>query len=163
MQTFLPYSDFDASARVLDRKRLRHQPFEAFVIFETLVTGKSRHTDQRYAYHPAVAMWRGAERMLLEYMASIETEIARRNDDERHGGTYKPPNRLYTDEAIYVLARQPWPERIGWELPAWYARPPFHLSHKSNLLRKDPDHYRPIWPDLPDNLAYVWPKEPIHA
>lgn len=33
----------------------------------------------------------------------------------------------------------------------------FCLSHRSNLIRKDPNHYRPLWPDVPDNLPYIWP------
>jgi len=24
-------------------------------------------------------------------------------------------------------------------------------------LRKDPAHYRPFFPDVPDDLPYVWP------
>ena len=31
------------------------------------------------------------------------------------------------------------------------------LSHRSNLIRKAPEHYAPLWPDVPDNLPYVWP------
>lgn len=37
----------------------------------------------------------------------------------------------------------------------------FHRSHRSNLLRKDPDHYGPIFlpdePSLRDDVPYVWP------
>lgn len=33
----------------------------------------------------------------------------------------------------------------------------FCLSHRSNLIRKNPDYYRPLWPDVPDNLPYIWP------
>jgi hypothetical protein len=33
-----------------------------------------------------------------------------------------------------------------------------HLSHRSNLLRKDPIHYGPLFEDgLPDDLEYIWP------
>jgi alpha-tubulin suppressor-like RCC1 family protein len=30
-------------------------------------------------------------------------------------------------------------------------------SHRSNLIRKMPEHYGPIWPDVPDDLPYYWP------
>lgn len=31
-------------------------------------------------------------------------------------------------------------------------------SHQSNLIRKYPEHYRPIFgPAIPDNIPYVWP------
>jgi hypothetical protein len=33
-----------------------------------------------------------------------------------------------------------------------------HRSHRSALLRKDPDHYRPLFGDQPADLPYVWPQ-----
>jgi hypothetical protein len=43
------------------------------------------------------------------------------------------------------------------ELPPWLGDPDVHRSHRSALLRKAPDHYRRIFTDVPDDLAYVWP------
>ena len=40
MQTFLPYPSFDASAKVLDYRRLGKQRVEAYQILNT-ITGKS--------------------------------------------------------------------------------------------------------------------------
>jgi hypothetical protein len=31
-------------------------------------------------------------------------------------------------------------------------------SHKSNLVRKKPEHYGKLFPDVPDNLPYIWTK-----
>jgi hypothetical protein len=42
-------------------------------------------------------------------------------------------------------------------LPTWVGREAVHRSHQSALVRKDPKHYRPLFPDVPDDLAYVWP------
>ncbi len=42
-------------------------------------------------------------------------------------------------------------------LPPWLGDEALHLSHRSALVRKDPDHYRPQFPDVPDDLPYVWP------
>lgn len=42
-------------------------------------------------------------------------------------------------------------------LPPWLGDEDFHRSHRSSLLRKDPEHYRPLFPDDPDDLPYVWP------
>jgi len=40
-----------------------------------------------------------------------------------------------------------------------FITPEFTLSHQSNLLRKDPEFYRPVFgPDVPDDLPYVWPR-----
>lgn len=33
----------------------------------------------------------------------------------------------------------------------------FCVCHRSNLLRKLPEHYRPIFEDISDNLEYIWP------
>lgn len=42
-------------------------------------------------------------------------------------------------------------------LPPWLGDEDFHRRHRSSLLRKDPEHYRPLFPDDPDDLPYVWP------
>lgn len=46
---------------------------------------------------------------------------------------------------------------VAGELPPWLGDEAFHRSHRSALLRKDPDHYRPLFSDVPDDLPYVWP------
>jgi hypothetical protein len=43
------------------------------------------------------------------------------------------------------------------ELPPWLGMSAFHRRHQSALLRNDPAHYGPIFPDIPDDLPYVWP------
>ena len=42
-------------------------------------------------------------------------------------------------------------------LPAWLDDERLCLSHQSSLVRKAPDYYRPIFPDVPDDLPYFWP------
>lgn len=46
--------------------------------------------------------------------------------------------------------------------PSWLTDE-FCLSHRSNLIRKNPDHYRPLWPDVPDNLPYIWPDSTVES
>jgi hypothetical protein len=48
-------------------------------------------------------------------------------------------------------------DRMGFTNPPWLKDPAVHRSHRSNLIRKLPDHYRPLWPDVPDDLPYLWP------
>ena len=43
------------------------------------------------------------------------------------------------------------------ELPPWLGDDALHLSHRSALVRKDPDFYRPLFGDVPEDLPYVWP------
>ena len=42
-------------------------------------------------------------------------------------------------------------------LPPWLGDEAVHLSHRSALVRKDPGHYASLFPDVPDDLPYVWP------
>ena len=42
-------------------------------------------------------------------------------------------------------------------LPPWLGDADLHRSHRSALVRKDPDFYRREFPDDPDDLPYVWP------
>ena len=42
-------------------------------------------------------------------------------------------------------------------LPSWLGEEDFHRSHRSSLLRKDPGFYGSKFPDVPDDLPYVWP------
>jgi predicted TPR repeat methyltransferase len=43
--------------------------------------------------------------------------------------------------------------------PTWLGDEELHRSHRSNLLRKFPDHYASLFEnDLPDDLPYVWPE-----
>ena len=44
----------------------------------------------------------------------------------------------------------------GWT-PHWLGDPLFHISHRSNLLRKMPEHYKQFGWDIPDTFEYVWP------
>jgi hypothetical protein len=40
--------------------------------------------------------------------------------------------------------------------PSWLGNSDFHASHRSNLLRKDPEHYAQFGWTESDNLPYVW-------
>jgi hypothetical protein len=138
MQTFLPYPDFQESARVLDYRRLGKQRVEAKQIFLAL-------TEPTYGWknHPAVKMWRGAEDALLSYgIAMCEEWRARGYNDTMLSWFIEKR-----------LARPP----SDRQLPIWLGDVNFHLSHQSNLLRKDGAFYRPVFPTVPDNLPYVWP------
>ena len=45
-------------------------------------------------------------------------------------------------------------------LPSWLFDEALQRTHRSALVRKDPDHYRPLFGDdlsAPDDLPYVWP------
>lgn len=135
MQTFLPEQSFVLSARALDRQRLGKQRVEAKQIMLAL-------SDPAYGWqnHPAVRMWRGHSAALAEYGYWVCSEWIARG---------------YRDSLLpFFEARMD----VDPALPRWLANPAFCRSHQSNLIRKLPGHYRPLWPDVPDNLPYVWPE-----
>ena len=48
-------------------------------------------------------------------------------------------------------------------LPAWLGDEVLHLSHRSALLRKEPDWYGTLFPGLSDDLPYRWPIRSANA
>lgn len=135
MQTFLPYASFEASARVLDRQRLGKQRVEAWQIMLAL-NGRSKG----WVNHPATRMWRGHTEALARYGDAMCFEWIRRG---------------YRDTLLERF--HPFITHNELVLPAWFGDEALHLSHRSNLVRKDPNYYREYWSDVPDDLPYVWP------
>lgn len=128
MQTFLPYPEFDRSARVLDPSRLGNQVYREC---KTLISGG-------WPNHPASKMWRGYESALALYSLACLREL------ECRGRSY--PHHI-TFFAQFVTNQS---------MPPWLGDPDFHRSHRSNLTRKDPKWYGQFW-DEPNDLPYVWP------
>ncbi|TDD92159.1 cytoplasmic protein [Actinomadura darangshiensis] len=149
MQTFLPYADFAATARVLDRRRLGKQRVEAIQVLRALTV-----PGYGWRRHPAALMWTGYEEALVRY----GLEICDRWSGLGHGDTCAGTLAAELAETKGVH-RPRGQERLAaaGALPPWLGDPAFHLSHRSALVRKDPGFYRPVFPDVPDDLPYVWP------
>lgn len=147
MQTFLPYENFAQSAKVLDYKRLGKQRVECKQIYQCL-TGTG---SLRWGNHPAVKMWRGYELSLLEYAIDICIEWKSRG--------YKDTLYEYFYEEKFMATDKNWKRGmlLTYKKPAWLGNEDFHLSHKSNLLRKDYKHYSQYFTDIPNDLSYIWP------
>ena len=77
MQTFLPFADFGASARVLDTRRLGKQRVEALQVLRAIT-----RPDYGWRHHPAVKMWRGFEEALGAYAMAICEEWCRRGHSD---------------------------------------------------------------------------------
>jgi hypothetical protein len=135
MQTFLPDPDFAASAAVLDDVRLGKQRVEAYQILRTLLG-----ITQGWQHHPAVKMWRGHADALIDYGVAMCREWTRR------GRADTVHDKLLAHRSSEPAAS-----------PGWLGDAAFHASHRSNLLRKDPEWYgRFGWQEAAD-LPYVWP------
>jgi len=138
MQTFLPYPSFKDSAAVLDRQRLGKQRVEVLQLLNVL-TG----VRQGWGNHPAALMWRGYESALAVYGCVMCREWT---------------DRGYNDTCYgKILDRVPDAFNEVLNFPPWLGFTDFHLSHRSNLLRKAPEHYGLYFGAINPNLEYIWP------
>lgn len=128
MQTFLPFSDFQKSAEILDWRRLGKQRLESNQILNIIEKGG------KWENHPAVLMWVGYEELLKLYRNIMIKEWVRR-------GYKNTMEILHVGELVY---------------PDWLGNKYLHLSHKSKLYHeKDPEYYN-FWKDVP-RMPYMWP------
>jgi hypothetical protein len=148
MQTFLPYADFERTARVLDLKRLGKQRVECIQV----VRGLTR-SNYGWRHHPAVRMWKGYEEALGRYGFTVCEVWLERGFGDTCAATIGADLR----EAGVTAVRSQAELDAADALPPWLGDPDFHRSHQSALVRKDPALYGPIFPDVPDDLEYVWP------
>jgi hypothetical protein len=143
VQTFLPYPDFARSARVLDRKRLGKQRVETLQVLRAA-------TVPGYGWwgHPVTAMWSGHLPALVAYGRAVVDEWTARGGADSTGWQ------------IREFAPEAWDRRADGDVaepPPWLGDESFHRSHRSNLLRKDEEHYRALFPEDAAGLDYVWP------
>ena len=148
MQTFLPYADFEATARVLDPKRLGKQRVEVIQIVRALTV-----SGYGWANHPAVLMWKGHEEALGRYgftCCEVWTGLG-------FADTCEATIRSDLAQAGVTEFRSQAELAVAGALPRWLGDEEYHRSHRSSLLRKDPEHYRRLFPDTADDLPAVWP------
>lgn len=89
-------------------------------------------------------MWDGLPKTLSEYCLAILKEIKRRNLVLQKYNEYKKYFESFKDSKDIRSA-----DFLGDE--------EFHISHRSNLLRKNSDHYKQFgWGDIPTDLPYKW-------
>jgi len=133
MQTFLPFPSFIKSLKCLDRQRLGKQRVESKQILDVL-TGESKG----WINHPCVKMWDGYSEALKVYYNYNLIIWERRG----YKNNILKPMEVDMSKAVY---------------PYWFKNEKFHISHQSNLLRKDYKHYSRFF-DVPTDLPYIWPK-----
>ncbi|TKJ19293.1 MSMEG_6728 family protein [Blastococcus sp. CCUG 61487] len=145
MQTFLPVADFTESARLLDNPRLGKQRVECLQVLRALEL-----PDYGWANHPVVTMWRGYTAGLVVYslaMVHVWRERGFADTTEQLIAEFAPDAAAMSQEEAAAAGL----------LPPWVGDEQLHLSHRSNLLAKDPAFYRPRFPGDPDDLPYLWP------
>ena len=121
---------------------------ESYQILKVLLGLGKRNKNGNLAWsnHPAVKMWKGYELSLYYYTTSIINEWKSRG----YRDTVQDKINELRDNHIKqtVINHPPW----------LMFNEEFHISHRSNLVRKLPEHYKQFWPGIPDNLPYVWPE-----
>ena len=132
MQTFLPYADFDACAKVLDRARLGKQIVEAKQIFDIIIKKPDKIA---WRNHPAVKMWEGYENALAMYINAMKSEWLRRG---------------YSSSVNIMIPRD-------YIKPSWLGYELLHLSHRANLIRKKPIYYTEHFGAITPMKGYWWP------
>jgi hypothetical protein len=150
MQTFLPYADFAASARVLDQRRLGKQRVEALQALRGLTV-----PGYGWRHHPVVRMWTGYAEALVRYgleVCRVWTDAGRQ---DTCAATLRADFTQFTGRE--EIRAQPALADAG-ELPPWLGDPDFHRSHQSALVRKDGQRYAELFPGVPPDLPYVWPE-----
>ncbi len=149
VQTFLPYPDFPATARVLDTRRLGKQRVEAVQVLRGLLV-----PGYGWRRHPAVRIWTGYQEALVRYGLDVCHEWCLAGRSDTCAATLLADLR-----ALAGIADPRGQEALAaaGELPPWLGDPAFHRSHQSALVRKDPARYATHFPDVPADLPYVWP------
>jgi hypothetical protein len=136
MQTFLTHSEFAKSANSLDERRLHNQLNEFRVLRKAILGGPKTP----WAHHPAAIMWHGHLGALCQYALAIAQEMQFRG--------------MPVDvQEIWSYAR----ECPDIRNPAWLGDHEFHILHRRNLVRKNPEVYW-HWGLQPLDV-YIWPIE----
>jgi len=141
MQTFLVTYDPSDTAKILDSKRLGKQRVETIQILNILL---DETCTRGWRNHPAVRMWKGYEAYLVKvYLKAMIDEWKNRG--------FKGPKCEAHYNRLYKLVEKQKPIAPSW------LNENFFLSHKSNLVRKNSQYYKPLF-NIEGDLPYIWPR-----
>jgi len=104
------------------------------------VSLKDNYVKIGYIYHPALLLWFNYIPALKHYINVHVAECKARGAD----------NSINIESDEYNKGIDP-------KYPPWTMDGDFLIRHRSNLIRKKPEYYSKIFPNVPDNLQYFWP------
>lgn len=153
MQTWITAYNFLASAKNLDTKRLHSQIYEAIHILASLldVSNKLVNPKRSVKNHPVAKLWAGFEIDLWKYIMCHKIEWVKRN--YKYENTINQKNYLFITNLLQdKIKRYDFSDQ-----PIWITDE-LILIHRFVLIQKKPEHYRKLWPDVPEGLTmrYDW-------
>jgi len=143
MTWFTRKSIFD-SAEDLALPQLALAQRESEALFNEMVFGEPDE-DHGKAPVPLVRMWIGYEAALAAYSISCAAVMV------QHGIT-SGTRALEIANAVEELRRQ---DEQPFVTPPWMEDIDVLMSHRSNLMRRWPEHYK--FPRNPSDMPYLWP------
>ena len=158
LQTFMPYQSFEASAAVLDNKRLGKQRIENLQIAMALVDNGGLRGG--WKAHPAARMWHGHLAWLVLYQQAIchEWIIVRGFKDTCWEKTLDNLARDLPASRAWNTLSSP-VSHSDVPRPWFLDSEALRLTHRDNLVRKAPELYLKHFGPLRSELAYVWTEE----
>lgn len=136
--TLFPHIGFFKSVRPLDDARLSKQRQDALKILKGLMG------DPEVPYHLSQEAWGGFEYALGVYGMTACSEW----QNKRH----------HRDNLAFEIHKILECVPHDLTMPPWMGDLNFHRSHRSYLIRKNPEHYATVWPNTPENMPIFWPQ-----
>lgn len=137
---WLPYANVKANTDVLADGQLFDVVFQGLQCLRNIYQGDLNWRD--------AAAWCSRPAGLLFYVLAAEQEMQRRGF----------PRERKVFKAFTSIAREY--ESLSPVMPPWYGDPALHQSHRSHLIRIDPEHYTRRMPfTTPLELPLIWPGE----
>lgn len=136
--SLLPNIGFFKSLRPLDNARLGKQRQDALRILKGLLG------EDGVPWHISQDGWIGYEYALGVYGMSACSEWQNK--------------RGHRDSLAFEIHRILEYVPHDFEMPPWMEDLNFHRSHRSYLIRKNPEHYADRWPKTPENMPLFWPQ-----
>lgn len=124
------------------------QRIENMTIMKALLAGGG------YNHHPVTKQWAGYEPALMLYQFAVCDEWT---DNRGYKDTCLGKTMDVFTEAGYTPD-----DLVDPPMPPWLGDEAYHMSHRANLVWKDPEFYVPVFPGVAPSEAKVYPSQYEH-
>jgi len=146
MNSFITDYDFYTCGMNLDTRRHGAMIYENIhMLASSLGVSDQLVTPKRdVSSHPACKLWKGYEGAHFKYAM----ELFNAWYDKGYHSEKNLENLIFLAPFVGLMDKS---------TPPWITEELIE-THRSVLIQKKPEHYRPLWPDTPDNLTmrYNW-------